>query len=216
MSAKTIHRIIVVEDRPASLEWLTGALDLAFPNAQVSTAEDVKGGRSLLKRAPDLALIDLGLPDGSGVELIAELSTKHPDCMSVVITIFDDDEHLFSALRAGAQGYLLKEGEQQEIADSLAGIIDGKPPLSPAIARRLLDTFGGKPAEIEEPLTQREREILVLITKGYKLSEAAQALEVSRNTIAYHVKNIYRKLQVTSRAEAAMEATRLGLTNPHL
>ena len=159
---------------------------------------------------------DLLIPDGSGIDLIDELNKKQANTMCVVTSIFDDDQHLFAALRAGAKGYVLKDQTQEELATMLKGIIDGKPPLSPAIARRLLNFFTPEMPHVDESqkLTAREQEVLTLISKGYTIAKVGELLGITHNTTASYVKIIYRKLNVNSRAEATLEATRLGIVTP--
>lgn len=161
------------------------------------------------------ALLDLGLPDGSGVDVVHRLRELQPDAQSVVVTIHDDDEHLFPALQAGAFGYILKEQPRELITEQLQRISQGEPPLSPSIARRVMAHFAakGKPqAQLPSvSLTERESEVLLRVAKGYTLPEIGVQLGLSRHTIADYVKQIYRKLNVSSRAEAALEAQRLGL-----
>ena len=164
----------------------------------------------------DLALCDLGLPDGDGTEVVARLRELQPEALSVVVTIHDDDEHLFPALQAGAYGYILKEQPRELITEQLQRIAQGEPPLSPSIARKLIKYFASmaKPQTDNLPvvsLTEREREVLLRVAKGYTLPEIGVQLGLSRHTIADYVKQIYRKLNVSSRAEAALEAQRLGL-----
>jgi DNA-binding NarL/FixJ family response regulator len=117
-------------------------------------------------------------------------------------------------LRAGAHGYLLKDQPEERLGAALDGVLRGEPPLSPAIAQRLLRVFNAPPEPLHagaEQLTAREREVLVLVSKGCRLPELAERLEISRHTVSDHLKSIYRKLNVNSRAEAAVEAARLGL-----
>jgi DNA-binding NarL/FixJ family response regulator len=166
----------------------------------------------------DLALIDLGLPDGSGVDVVTKLRDVQPDAQSVVVTIHDDDEHLFPALQAGAFGYILKEQPRELITEQLQRISQGEPPLSPSIARRVMAYFSAKAKPQAQHhlmpnvnLTDRESEVLLRVAKGYTLPEIGVQLGLSRHTIADYVKQIYRKLNVSSRAEAALEAQRLGL-----
>ena len=165
----------------------------------------------------DVAMIDLGLPDGSGVEVVQALREKQPDVQSVVVTIHDDDDHLFPALQAGAFGYLLKEQSREQLAEQLHRISQGEPPLSPSIARKVIAYFAAqaKPSSQallhEVSLTDRETEVLLRVAKGFTLPEIGVQLGLSRHTIADYVKQIYRKLNVSSRAEAALEAQRLGL-----
>ena len=165
----------------------------------------------------DIALVDLGLPDGSGVDVVTKLRDVQPDSQSVVVTIHDDDEHLFPALQAGAFGYILKEQPRELIIEQLQRISQGEPPLSPSIARRVMAYFANKAKPQVNPqlahvsLTDRESEVLLRVAKGYTLPEIGVQLGLSRHTIADYVKQIYRKLNVSSRAEAALEAQRLGL-----
>lgn len=206
-----IHHALIVEDLPEARRWLTAALKLAFPEATIELAEDCASARRrILERAPDIALIDLGLPDGSGIDLIAALKAAHPECLAVVASTFTDDAHVFPALRAGADGYLTKDGEPERLAETLTRIQQGDPPISPAIARRMLRFF--QPVEPDvQPLTPRERDVLQLIGKGYTNAEVAGLLSISPNTAAGYVKDIYRKLGIRSRAEAATKAVELGL-----
>ncbi|TPW11663.1 MAG: response regulator [Halothiobacillaceae bacterium] len=162
--------------------------------------------------APDIALIDLGLPDGSGIELIERLNGTSAATLCVVATIYDDDAHLFPALRAGARGYILKDQGRDEAARLLLGIAAGHPPLSPSIARKILASFQAPLPDPQRPtLTPREHEVLRYISKGMTLSETAQLLQLSRHTVDGYVKEVYRKLNVSSRAEVALAAQRLGL-----
>lgn len=208
---------LILEDHEGAQRWLRQVLLEVFPAMTVSTAPGLSAANEKLNhlRAAgiklDLALVDLSLPDGTGIDFIRELRRREPDCLSVVITIHHDDRHVFRALRAGASGYLLKQQSQEELAGRLSGIINGEPPLSPAIAHRVLATFSQSQDEQSEPMTPREGEVLELIAKGFTLSKVAEALGVSRHTVAGHVKNIYRKLEVSSRAEATQQAMRLGM-----
>jgi len=206
---------LVLEDLPSVAGWLAGLLRRSFPGVAIAQAATLAEGRRLLDDGvdPQLALVDLGLPDGSGVALIREVAQRLPACTIVVTTLFADDAHLFPALRAGAHGYLLKDQPEERLAAALDGILRGEPPLSPSIAQRLLREFNAVPEPHPDlqRLTQREREVLVLLSKGCRLPELAERLQISRHTVSDHLKNIYRKLNVNSRAEAAIEAARLGL-----
>ncbi len=208
---------LVVEDLPAPAQWLAAVLEESFAGIRVDVASSLAEARTILeKRSPDIALIDLGLPDGSGVDLIRDIAQSQPHCQCVVTTIYADDRHLFPALRSGASGYLLKDQPKERVVSALRGIASGEPPLSPVIAQRLLRVFGQDQAETaaqDNPLSSREREALVLIAKGYKLPEVAEQLGVTRNTAAGFIKSIYRKLNISSRAEATLEAARMGLVS---
>jgi DNA-binding NarL/FixJ family response regulator len=209
--------VLILDDVPAAREMLGEVAHHLFPAARIENAATLAAAQALLDNPTarfDLALIDLALPDGNGTELIVELVERHPSCIVVVATIFDDDAHLFPALRAGAHGYLLKEQTLEQLARQLAGIAEGQPPLSPAIARRLIRHFQieeGEPGTDTPVLTPREREVLAWLAHGVRLGEIADKLCISRHTVGDHVKNIYRKLNISSRAEAALQARSLGL-----
>jgi DNA-binding NarL/FixJ family response regulator len=217
MAAMT--NILLLEDLPEIRAWLGSLVMQVFPDAQISEAARVHDALGLVSAIKfDLALVDLGLPDGSGVDVVAALREHQPETQSVVVTIHDDDDHLFPALQAGAFGYILKEQARELIIEQLQRITQGEPPLSPSIARRVMAYFAAKskpqPASTAVPhvaLTERETEVLLRVAKGYTLPEIGQQLSLSRHTIADYVKQIYRKLNVSSRAEAALEAQRMGL-----
>ena len=210
--------ILLLEDLPEIRAWLRKLVLQVFPGATISESARVQDAIALVAGVKfDLALIDLGLPDGSGVDVVTKLRDIQPDAQSVVVTIHDDDEHLFPALQAGAFGYILKEQARELITEQLQRISQGEPPLSPSIARRVMAYFTAKAkpqsanAMPSVNLTDRESEVLLRVAKGYTLPEIGVQLGLSRHTIADYVKQIYRKLNVSSRAEAALEAQRLGL-----
>jgi len=220
-----MRQALVVEDLADVREWLADVARSAFPDLEVTTAARAEDGLSLAaSKRFDLALVDLSLPDGNGIDIVRALRREQPDCMAVVVTIYDDDDHLFPALQAGAFGYLLKEQAREALVAQLLRIADGEPPLSPPIARRVLSLFGQPGAPVPPPkaepqtlppspvrLSEKETVVLQRVAKGYTLPEIAQQLGLSRHTIAEHIKHIYRKLDVSSRAEATLEAARRGL-----
>ncbi len=211
--------ILLLEDLPEIRAWLRKLVLEVFPGATIAESARVHDAIERVASVKfDLALIDLGLPDGSGVDVVTRLRDMQPDAQSVVVTIHDDDEHLFPALQAGAFGYILKEQARELITEQLQRISQGEPPLSPSIARRVMAYFSAKAkpqpnlnAMPNVSLTDRESEVLLRVAKGYTLPEIGVQLGLSRHTIADYVKQIYRKLNVSSRAEAALEAQRLGL-----
>ena len=209
-------RALVVDDLAEARAWLAEAVRAAFPGIEVDTAGSLAEAMALIDPPPPLALVDLGLPDGSGIQLIDALQRRGAGTLCIVATVFDDDAHLFPALRAGAQGYVLKDRDRDALAGMLRGIAAGQPPLSSSIARRLLRHFQPLPAPAREdnPLTPRETEVLRLTAKGLTLNEVAEALGLSRHTVAGYLKEIYRKLSVGTRAEATLEAARRGLVAP--
>lgn len=206
---------LILEDMPESQEMLREVVKAAFSGASVHCVADVAGAIALIKQISfDLALIDLALPDGDGTTVVQAMSSRFPDCMIVVASLFDDDGHLFPALRAGAHGYLLKDRAPEELIAQLRGIKDGYPPLSPSVARRLLGHFReipGSPSASSPILTPREREVLTHLTRGTSVAKIGAAMGISRHTVGDHVKNLYRKLKISSRAEAALQARSLGL-----
>ena len=221
-----VRRVLVVEDDPV-LE--AEALDAVavFHDAEVRVARTVAEGERLARRhAFDLAVVDLGLPDGSGLTLLRRLREEAeargdapPVC--VARTVFDDDAHLFGALGAGAQGFLLKGEAPALLRARLLAAMSGEPVLSPAIARRVLDRFrtpssavdarAPAPVAPSDRLTTREAEVLRLVARGLTVPEVAQALGVSTNTVKTHVKGAYLKLDATTRVGALDAARRRGL-----
>lgn len=211
-----MQSVLLLEDHAETRQWLNSIIQQAFKQVEIAEASSLAQARQLLTDSSfDLALIDLNLPDGNGVEIISEISRNLPTTYCVVATIFDDDEYLFPALKAGAQGYLLKEQTTEEFIHNLQGIITGEPPISPSIARKIIKYFHGLQPNPEQPdLSGREKEILSAIAKGLSRNEAAEILGITTNTVASHLKSIYGKLNVSNRAQATMEALRLGLVKP--
>jgi DNA-binding NarL/FixJ family response regulator len=210
-----MQKILVVEDNHLVRYWWVEKLAEIFPGAEVSATASVKGALELAAQDNfSMALIDLGLPDGSGIDLLTEFSAHSPMTYCVVTTIFDDDEHLFQSLRAGAKGYLIKDQAAEQQLDQLREITNGQPPLSPSIARRILGHFSTTEkanALIEDCLTRREKEVLTLIAKGRSRPEIAEQLGLAVSTVCGYTKSIYQKLDISSQAEAAVKASRIGL-----
>jgi len=227
-SVKTVCSALVLYDLAPARAWLATALRAAFGEIEIHSADSVAAALALLARLPpeqpDIALIDLGLPDGSGLRVMEALTARGEHTARIVSTIFDDDAHIFPALRAGAQGYVLKVLPAAALASTLKGILEGQPALSPSIARRLLRQFSApdsNPKSAQHPatasehsadrLTPRETEVLQMIAKGYTVQQTASTLGLSPHTASGYVKDIYRKLSIDSRSEAAHEAVRRGL-----
>ena len=212
-----MKNILLLEDLPEIRIWLKSLVLQVFPKATITECSRIHDAlHQVQAQCFDLALCDLGLPDGDGTDVVARLHELQPEVLSVVVTIHDDDEHLFPALQAGAYGYILKEQPRELIIKQLQRIAQGEPPLSPSIARKVIKYFASMPKPVtdnlpEVSLTERESEVLLRVAKGYTLPEIGVQLGLSRHTIADYVKQIYRKLNVSSRAEAALEAQRLGL-----
>lgn len=210
---QTFGRGFILEDLPESQHWLAQALAESFPNIAIETAFSLHEARQKLMQGvnPDIALVDLSLPDGSGVAIIEDIKKHSPACLCVVTSIYNDDTHVFPALRAGAAGYLLKEQPIATIVQALQGIAGGTPPISPAIARRMLAFFQPTQPPHQPTLTEREMEVLRFIAKGITQSECARLLGLSPHTVPGYVKDIYRKLNICTRAEAALMARNMGL-----
>jgi len=218
---------LVVEDDPVMQRRLCRVLAAAGCAIEhVAIAESVADARRLLaERSFGVALVDIGLPDGSGIDLVGELQTRHPLLPAVVISAFRADDIILAALRAGAIGYLLKERDDIELELALRSIAQGGAPIDPAIARGILALLtrpqpaapatamapAGQTATPAAALSRRETNILELVAQGLSNREMAETLSISRLTVECHTKNIYRKLAVNSRTEAVYTARTRGL-----
>lgn len=240
-------KVLILEDNPVARSFLCRVVRESFSDAiHITEAGDLEtarrhialtgGAQGLHGVDPfKLILVDLELPDGNGMELLAELT--HYPATKIVTTLYSDDDHLFPALQRGADGYLLKEDRFEVLVEELQKIVRGQPPLSPAIARRLLTHFRGglgadaapdsgfmpaagfstsKPVPIEtkpdhDRLTPRESEVLTYLSKGFTIKEIASLMGIKWFTVNDHIKSIYKKLNVSSRAEAAVLASKQGL-----
>lgn len=239
-------KVLILEDNPVARSFLARVVRESFSDQILITeAGDLEtarrhialtgGAQGLHGTDPfKLILVDLELPDGNGMELLAELS-QYP-ATKIVTTLYSDDDHLFPALQCGADGYLLKEDRFEVLVEELQKIVRGQPPLSPAIARRLLTHFRSgsdgqapdsgfmpatafttsKPVPMErvpdhERLTPRESEVLTYLSKGFTIKEIANLMGIKWFTVNDHIKSIYKKLNVSSRAEAAVLASKQGL-----
>jgi DNA-binding NarL/FixJ family response regulator len=218
MAAETaaLTRVALVEDDREARERLVESIRQQGSLRLV--AEYATGGEALAgleAGAPDVLLVDLGLPDVSGLDVVRFASSRYPECDILVISIFGDEANVLAALEAGARGYLLKGSLQHDIAFDIQDLRNGGSPLSPVIARQVLKRLHA-PASERKPddetlLTARETEILNAISRGFSYAETAQLLGVSVGTVHTFLKRIYRKLEVHSKTEAVFEANRLGL-----
>ena len=213
-------RILVVDDDDAFRETVCAAIerdDGMVLADQVSNAESAR--EAIAHGEFDVALIDLGLPDGNGIDLIRQIASTRPDIDIMVVTVFGDEAHVLASIEAGATGYLLKRSLNDTLGATVRELRAGGSPISPVIARQLLHRFKkDTPAAPSQPtvvddggLSEREREVLLFIAKGFTVGEIANMLHLSAHTVATHVKHIYRKLAVHSRTEAVFEAGRMGL-----
>lgn len=209
--------VLILEDLPDTQAWLSAIVREVLPDAAVTLAATLRQARAVLRAQPwHFMLVDLGLPDGSGIELLHEARRAVPAIPAIVTTIYDDDDNLFNALAAGAAGYLLKSQSRQVLARQLQLQRQGQPPISPAIARRLMQHFQGAARALAqdapfEPLTEREQQVLALLAQGLRTREAAAHLGLAESTVTTYIRAIYEKLGVSNRAEAARVAQRMGI-----
>jgi len=223
--------VLVVEDDPEvrsffessirnspALQWLAGC----------ATLHDALHWLDAAKAGPDVLLVDLGLPDGSGLTVIRKAVARFPNCEPLVISVFGDEDNVLASIEAGALGYLHKDAAPDDIAQAILDMKAGASPISPMIARRVLAKYrslrnesplGGNPGADATTgrslLSAREQEVLALIARGFAYAEIARLKGLSMHTVQTHIKNLYGKLAVHSKNEAVYEATRLGLLSRH-
>lgn len=212
------HRVLVVEDDDPTRARLARAV-AAHPRLSLQDAVATVGAaRALLERdPPDVLLTDLDLPDGNGIELIRHARDRGGRTQSMVVSVFGDEQHVVAAIEAGALGYLLKDASADSIGRAILEMLGGGSPMSPPVARYLLQRFAqaapaaAAPSDGTPALSAREREVLTYIVKGFSYAEIARLLSLSTHTVATHVRRIYGKLEVHSRGEAVYEALATGL-----
>lgn len=205
-------RVLLVEDDAATARACQQALE-STGEACVSHARTVSEAFALMNAEPfDVALVDVGLPDGSGLRIVATLAARKPPTPALVMTVLDDAETLRRAIRAGARGYVLKEDEPAGVLALVMAVLDGATPVSARAATRLFEVVRG-PEEPAVALTRREADLLRLLSKGLTYDECSRVLGIATGTVQHHVKHLYRKLDVTSKAEATALAYRTGLVD---
>ncbi|MEP2944801.1 MAG: response regulator transcription factor [Lentilitoribacter sp.] len=211
------NKVLIVEDKVEIASRIKSAVEQSVELEVSGVAGDVDTGlKYLFERKPRIVLVDLGLPDGSGVEIINAVAQTDWKCDALVISIFGDEARVIEALQAGAKGYLLKSGSMQSIGEDVKSVIEGGSPISPQIARHLLEMVRQSSTspdndKIVIELTSRETEILNAVAKGYKRREIGEKLGISTGTVGNHINNIYQKLNVGSNTEAIAQATRMGI-----
>jgi DNA-binding NarL/FixJ family response regulator len=212
----TMDTLLLVEDDVATRDWLVDLIaDMSDLRLGLACGTVAEACAWLAAHAPDIVLTDLGLPDGSGLEVIRR-AARLPGCEILVLSIFGDEANVLAAIDAGASGYLLKDGSLDAIRSHLACLRSGGSPLSPRIARTLVRRTRGMLAgpgagatADAGPLSQRELDVLTGIGKGFSYAEVAATLGISANTVRTHVRHLYEKLAVNSRTEALYEYNRL-------
>lgn len=211
------NKVLIVEDKVEIASRIKSAVEQSVELEVSGVAGDVDTGlKYLFERKPRIVLVDLGLPDGSGVEIINAVAQTDWKCDALVISIFGDEARVIEALQAGAKGYLLKSGSMQSIGEDVKSVIEGGSPISPQIARHLLEmvrqsSISSDNDKVVIELTVRETEILNAVAKGYKRREIGEKLGISTGTVGNHINNIYQKLNVGSNTEAIAQATRMGI-----
>ncbi len=224
MPPSKVYSVLLLEDETPTRNYLASLIDM-HPQLSLfhAAADCAEARKALAGGTPDILVTDLGLPDGSGIDIIREARYQHHVPEAMVISIFGDEAHVVQAMEAGATGYLLKEQAFDELGDAILSLMAGESAISPKVARFLLRRFSPpeetKPAQtttaqiqaIDHGLTHREYEVLTHISRGYSYQEIAHILGLSTNTIRAHIRNMYRKLEVSSRSEAVYEASQLGL-----
>jgi len=207
--------VAIVEDEPEVRRRFEDAVRLhPLLSWQFSAGNAAEAMALVLHRPADVYLVDLGLPDRDGRELIRWLVRRQPDALAMVVTVFGDEDHVLTSFEAGATGYLLKDTPGSEIAQRIVELHEGGSPISPTVARSLIRRFAPQadpqPGE-ENPLSKRELEVLRLIEKGMTYDEVAQVLSISWHTVTAYLRRVYQKLQVRSRGEAVYEARQRGI-----
>lgn len=207
---------LIVEDRPETMWRLHKAVTAADGLYVVGTANTLHEGIKIFDALrPRVVLVDIGLPDGSGIDLVAHVAKADWAADAMVISIFGDEDRVLNAIRAGASGYILKGSDLDQVGKDIMAMINGGSPISPAIARHVLNQLTA--AETEDVpeshtrLTLREAEILKAVALGYKRREIGERLGISEGTVGNHITRIYRKLNVTSNTEAVAQAARNGM-----
>jgi len=208
--------VLIADDHPLFRKGMHALLK-SMPDIEL--IGEAKSGKEAVSMAmaqqPDVVLMDLQMPDGSGLAATRELSQSSPAVRILVVTLFEDDESIFAALRAGARGYILKDADEEEMMRAIRAVGEGEAIFSPTIATRLMEYFATTrtlvPQGIFPELSDREREILTLIARGEANAAIAEQLTITLKTVRNHVSNIYSKLQVADRAQAAIRAREAGL-----
>ncbi len=207
-------RVLIADDHPLFRDGMAGLLDSVEETEVVGEASDGKEAVRLAKDLdPDVILMDLNMPGKNGIEATREVLEENPNAGVLVLTMLEDDDSVFAAMRAGALGYLLKGAHQGEVLRAIRAVANGEVILGPGIARRVMGFFSiekPKAPQVFPELTDREREILVLISSGYDNAGISSELFLSLKTVQNHVSNIFRKLQVADRAGAVIRAREAG------
>jgi DNA-binding NarL/FixJ family response regulator len=214
--------IVIVEDEPEFRRRFAQIIESEPSMQLVGVAANRREAQAIIDAEDfNVLLIDLGLPDGNGIDLIRHVSQKKPDADIMVVTVFGDEQHVVSSIEAGATGYILKDSTPADVVSCIRLLRAGGSPVSPVVARSVLRAIRNRigvsspatrsAAPENNPLSARETEILQLLAKGMSFGEIGEILGISPHTVTAHIKKTYRKLAVHSRGEAVYEATQMGL-----
>ena len=226
--------VYVVEDDPRARSFFEASVRRSDCLQWLGSAGTVAEAVAWMQRTaepPDVLLVDLGLPDGSGLDVIRSAVSRFPQCDPLVVSVFGDEDNVLSSIEAGAVGYIHKDAAPEDIAQTIIDMKGGASPISPMIARRVLEKYrllhssaqaterrdmalAPADAAVRQLLSGREQEVLTLVARGFSYGEIARLKDLSVHTVQTHIKNLYGKLAVHSKNEAVFEATRLGLL-PH-
>ena len=212
-------RLVLADDHPLFRDGIRSLLEARGLQVVGEASGASETVRLALSLRPDLVLMDIGMPDGGGLEATRLIKASAPDIKIIILTVYDDDQTLFEAIRCGADGYLTKNLKSDQFFSLLEGVARGEPAISPRLASRILQELGrhirgeAKPPTPEE-LTEREREVLQLVAAGATNREIAERLFITENTVKFHIRNILDKLHLRNRAEAVAYAMRRGLLAP--
>jgi DNA-binding NarL/FixJ family response regulator len=211
MSETGVLKVGIIEDQPKIREGLRALIGGTGGYRCVGSFGSMEEALAKLhNELPDVLLVDIGLPEMSGIEGTRRMKALHPGLAVLILTVYDDDRRIFDALCAGACGYLLKKTPPARLLESLKEVVGGGSPMSPEVARRIVALFREirPPEQADYQLTPHEIRILTLLVEGYNYKTAAEELDVSINTIRFHMRSIYEKLQVHSKSEAVSKALR--------
>jgi len=207
-------KLAIIEDQKQTREGLValvgGTSGFRVVGAFASMEEAL---RKLEWDPPDIVLLDIGLPGMSGLEGVSRLKTRFPALQILMLTVYDDNEHIFQAICSGASGYLLKDTPPVRLIEAIRELAHGGAPMSPDVARRVVTVFQqtARPKNADQDLSPRELQVLKLLTDGHSYKTAAADLSLSEDTIRFHIRNIYEKLHVHSKSEAVVKAIRSGI-----
>ncbi len=214
MTAEPV-RILVADDHPLFRQGLRTAIGAGDGLEVVGEAETgVEAVAQALELQPDVVVMDLQMPERNGIEATRQIVAQSPHIGVLVLTMFEDDDSVFAAMRAGARGYLLKGADHEEIVRAIRAVTSGEAIFGPAIATRMMAYFAGRPdgpAQAFPELTAREREVLELIAQGNSNAHIAKRLVLSQKTVRNHVSNVFTKLCVLDRAQAIVKARKAGI-----